>query len=112
MQVVFMFNPWSLAFTGMLVLVEATGRVPTVNIAATCRAAEKALLAISKDSRGADFDGCMRQQKEALGILTKNWGTYPTADKTRCVNPGHYMPSYVEWLTCLENAEYVRKLAR
>jgi hypothetical protein len=112
MQVALMFHPWSLAFMGMVVLVEATGRVPTVDIAATCRAAEKAIQAISKDAKGADFDGCMNQQKEALGILTRDWSNYPAADRARCVNPGAYMPSYAEWLTCLENAEYVRKLPR
>ena len=107
-----MFNPWSLAATGLIVLVEATGSVPTVDIAATCRAAEKAVRAIIKDSKAADFDSCMNQQAEARKILVKNWATYPAPDKARCVKTEHYLPSYAEWLSCLESAEYVRKLKR
>jgi hypothetical protein len=31
-----------------------------------------------------------------------NWASYPARAKAQCVQPGEYLPSYIEWKTCIE----------
>ncbi len=38
------------------------------------------------------------------------WATYPAEDKSRCVQTELYLPSYVEWITCLEMERDARKM--
>jgi hypothetical protein len=85
---------------------------PTVNIKATCQAAQKTITEIFGDDVAITFDGCMRQEQDAADSLAKNWGTYPAEDRQRCVNKTGYMPSYVEWLTCFEMARDVRQMRK
>jgi hypothetical protein len=58
---------------------------------------------------GNDLDICVRGEEAARQQLTKDWGTYKAADKTLCVQPKVYLPSYMEWLTCLEMERDVTK---
>ena len=39
----------------------------------------------------------------------KDQATYSSADKKLCMRTDVYLPSYVEWLTCLEMERDVRK---
>jgi len=96
----------------LYVLVEATSPVPNIDVAKTCRAAEKAITDIFKDSTAANFESCMRAQREARDNLVKDWTTYSAPDRARCINPSDYMPSYVEWLSCLETAKAVQDIRR
>ena len=82
---------------------------PTIDIQKTCRASEKALIAIFGDKTAATFEGCMNQEETARDQIAKSWSSFSSADRT-CVNAKHYMPSYVEWLTCLEMRRDVRKM--
>ena len=50
-----MFFPPTAPIVGLYVLIEATGGVPSIDFAATCRAAHKAITAISKDAQAADI---------------------------------------------------------
>jgi hypothetical protein len=52
----------------------------------------------------------MRQEQTDQAQIVKDWASYLAADKTHCVQPKVYMPSYVEWLTCLEIARDVRRM--
>jgi hypothetical protein len=54
----------------------------------------------------------MNQENEARGQIVKNWRSYPAGGRQRCVNTTGYMPSYVEWLTCLEMEQSVEALRR
>ena len=90
----------------------AAGTAPTVNIKSTCQAAQKTISEIFGDDVAVTFDGCMRQEQDAADQLAKNWGTYPTEDRQRCVNKTGYLPSYVEWLTCFEMARDVRQMRK
>ena len=42
--------------------------------------------------------------------MAKTWATFTPADKTNCVQPRSYMPSYVEWLTCMETQKDLRRI--
>jgi hypothetical protein len=88
----------------------ASADVPTVNIGITCRESEKALRAVLGDDVRTTFESCMKQESDARAEIVKNWQSYPAGGRQRCVNPTGYMPSYVEWLTCLEMEQQVNEL--
>ena len=90
----------------------ASAGVPTVDIATTCRESERAITSIFGAGVQQTFDSCMKQENEARGQIVKNWRSYPSGGRQRCVNTTGYMPSYVEWLTCLEMEQSVEALRR
>jgi len=90
----------------------ASAGVPTVDIATTCRESERAITSIFGPGVQQTFDSCMKQESEARGQIVKNWRSYPAGGRQRCVNTTGYMPSYVEWLTCLEMEQSVEALRR
>ena len=87
----------------------AADGVPTVDIQKTCRAAASVT---SGTSTQMDMEVCVSSEQKAREQLVKDWAQYPPADKSRCVQAGRnvYLPSYVEWLTCLEMEMAVRKI--
>jgi hypothetical protein len=86
--------------------------VPTVDIAITCRTSEKALIAIFGTETQQTFESCMTSENTAREQIVKNWQTFLAAGRQRCVNTTGYMPSYVEWLTCLEMEQQVNELRK
>jgi len=54
----------------------------------------------------------MDQENAARAQIMKNWDTFALADRTLCINPTVYMPSYVEWLSCLETRRHLRTLPK
>src|SRR5262245_36395227 len=90
----------------------ASSRVPTVDIAITCRTSEKALIAIFGAETQQNFQSCMTSENGAREQIVKNWQSYPAGARQRCVNTTGYMPSYVEWLTCLEMEQQVNELRK
>jgi hypothetical protein len=93
-----------------LVLAAASGVPPKVNIEATCRASEIEIKKLFGDDTTVTTSGCLMQENAALDELVKTWATFTPADKTLCVQPRSYMPSYVEWLTCLEMQKELRRI--
>ena len=90
---------------------ESSG-VPTVDIAITCRTSEKALIAIFGTETQQNFQSCMTSENTAREQIVKNWQNFPAGGRQRCVNTTGYMPSYVEWLTCLEMEQQVNELRK
>src|SRR5882724_10525922 len=90
----------------------ASNGVPTVDIAITYRTSEKALIAIFGASYQQTFDNCMTSENDARAHIVKNWSSYPAGARQRCMNTTGYMPSYVEWLTCLEMEQQVNEMRK
>jgi hypothetical protein len=89
----------------------AQSGIPTVDIQGTCKAAASAMVMLMGGSTaGNDTEICLGSEQRARDQLVKDWGTYSATDRTRCVRTGVYLPSYVEWLTCLEMERDVRKM--
>jgi hypothetical protein len=87
------------------------GGVPTIDVQKMCRQNDKAVRAVLEV--GADFLGnCVAGEQSAREVVVKEWATYPALAKTRCVQPNAYLPSYVEWLTCLQMTRDVMKLRK
>ena len=90
----------------------AASGVATVDIAITCRTSEKALIAIFGGETQQTFGSCMMSENDARAQIVKNWSSFAAGARQRCVNTTGYMPSYVEWLTCLEMEQQVNELRK
>ncbi len=91
------------------VLAAAAGGVPSIDIQKSCRESSDALYG---DTAGNVYDSCVEDEKNASAELAKNWATFPAGDKARCVHAAIYLPSYVEWLTCIEGESALRRLRK
>jgi hypothetical protein len=100
------FGPIAL---GSHLLVAAAGGLPSIDIQKNCRESSDALYG-SKTTNV--FDSCVEDEKEASARLAKDWAIFPAADKARCVHAAIYLPSYVEWLTCIEGESTLRRIRK
>lgn len=102
--------PLGSVLASTLVLAAASGGPPKVNIEVTCRVSEIEIKKLFGNDSKVTASDCLRQENAAWDELVKTWATFPPADRTLCVQPRSHMPSYVEWLTCLETQKDLRRL--
>src|SRR5215472_8913084 len=94
---------------------ETQGRreVPTIDIQKTCQAAAGAMVSLMGGTTNEqDVNACLDSEQKARDQIIKDLATYSAADKKQCMRTDNYLPSYVEWLTCLEMERDVRKMER
>jgi len=91
------------------VLVAAAGGLPSIDIQKNCRESSDALYGSSPANV---FDACVEDEKDAAAKLAREWASFPAADKARCVHAAIYLPSYVEWLTCIEGESTLRRIRK
>jgi hypothetical protein len=84
------------------------GGLPSIDTQKVCWATERALFGDSN----ATIDTCLGGEHAARDQLIRDWEKFSAADKLHCVLPAEYLPSYVEWLTCLEMEVYFRKIRK
>jgi hypothetical protein len=100
------------SLAGILLLPQiASAQVPTVNVQNTCRIAAVAmmnLLAGTTIEKG--MKDCLENENTALAQIVKDWESYSAADRSQCLQTGVYLPSYVEWLTCIEMERDARRM--
>ena len=80
--------------------------VPTLDVSGTC-------IPIAGDKTIAiDTDRCFKTEREAREQLTREWASFPAADRTLCTQTATMggMSSYVALITCLEMKRDVAKL--
>ncbi|MGB9208319.1 MAG: hypothetical protein WCB78_09455 [Pseudolabrys sp.] len=53
---------------------------------------------------------CLASEQRTREELTKNWSTFPEADRNGCVKSLSFSPTYTELLTCLEMRRDVKNL--
>jgi len=106
----FLFAPILLG-SQLVIAIALADSVPTVNIHNTCRAAASVT---SGTSIQTDIDICVSSEQKAREQMVKDWSQYAGVDKIRCVQAGPkvYLPSYVEWLTCLEGESTLRQIRK
>jgi hypothetical protein len=92
--------------------VAAEGLLPGINVEASCRASANAVFQATGDKTVATVENCMSQENAARAQIMRSWDTFSSSDRAQCINPKVYMPSYVEWLTCLETRRDVRGLPK
>src|SRR5258708_411682 len=94
---------------------ETQGRkeVTTIDIQKTCQLAAGAMVKLmGGTTTEQDINACLDSEQKARDQIVKDLATYASADKVQCMRTGVYLPSYVEWLTCLEMDRDVRKMQR
>jgi hypothetical protein len=89
--------------------VATAGGLPKIDIQKSCRESSDALYGSTTASA---YDTCVEDEKAAGDKLAKDWSSFPAADKTRCVHAATYLPSYVEWLTCIEGESTLRRIRK
>src|SRR5215471_2550500 len=92
---------------------ETQGRkeVPTIDIQKTCQAASSVMVSLMGGTTNEqDINSCLDSEQKARDQIVKDRATYAAADKVQCMRTDVYLPSYVEWLTCLEMERDVRKM--
>ena len=104
-----MFIQFAPVVLGLHVLVAAAGGTPAVDIQKSCHESQNAVVAVLGSDTAVTYDNCLSQEKGAREQIVKDWSGYPAVDKRMCVQPASYMPSYVEWLTCLEMRREVKR---
>ena len=103
--------PFAPLLLGSHLLVAAPGGIPTVDIHKTCQAAASIMTNLMSGTTAEhDLDVCVSSEQAAREQIVKDWATYSSTERTQCVQPSVYLPSYVEWLTCLEMEKSVRTL--
>jgi hypothetical protein len=90
-------------------LVGAAGGLPSIDIQKNCRESSNALYG---NTTAQVFNSCVEDEKDASAKLAKDWAIFPAADKARCVHAAIYLPSYVEWLTCIEGESTLRRIRK
>jgi hypothetical protein len=90
-------------------LVAAAGGLPSIDIQKNCRESSNALYGNATEDV---FNSCVEDEKDAGAKLAKDWAILPAADKARCVHAAIYLPSYVEWLTCIEGESTLRRIRK
>jgi hypothetical protein len=100
-----------MAAAGMLFIsnVAHAQQVPTVDIAATCRAAAAVTVSLLGSTGTNDFQVCMDGENKARETIIKDWSSYAASDRVGCIQTNVYLPTYVEWLTCIEMNKAVRE---
>jgi hypothetical protein len=90
----------------------ARAQIPTINIEKTCRAAANVTvnLLAGRLTAEEDLKMCLDAEQKAREQIIKDHATYSSADKKQCIRSDVYLPSYVEWVTCLEMERRVRGL--
>jgi hypothetical protein len=92
---------------------ETQGRreVPGIDIQKTCQAAAGAMVSLmGGTTTEQDVNACLDSEQKARDQIVKDWATYSSVNKAQCMRTDVYLPSYVEWLTCLEMERDVRKM--
>jgi hypothetical protein len=84
--------------------------VPTVDIQKSCQMAEKDIASILGPNNGITAGNCLKQEQDARQQIIDKWTTFPAEDRQKCINTTAYLPSYVEWITCLEMYRDVKNL--
>jgi len=101
--------PFAPFFLGSQLVTAIADGVPTIDVQKTCRAAASVTSSVTTQR---DVDICVSSEQKAREQMVKDWSQYAAGDKVRCVQAGPkiYLPSYVEWLTCLEMETAVKKI--
>jgi hypothetical protein len=89
---------------------DACAQVPTIYLEETCRAASSAMVELmGRSSTQDDMKICMDSEHKAREQIVKQWDSFDFSDRDSCIQTRVYLPSYVEWLTCLDMKKMVRE---
>src|SRR5262249_45541032 len=74
--------------------------IPSIDVRKTCQLSG-AVVGTGTDKK-SENDACMKSEQGARDGIVKQWAEFSRSERARCMNPKVYLPSYVEWVVCLE----------
>jgi uncharacterized protein YecT (DUF1311 family) len=85
--------------------------VPRFDIARGCRLENAASSGLAEDE---PLNKCKKDEQQALQQLQRRWSEFAESDRATCTNDttNGDTPSYVELLTCLQEAQEARGLSK
>jgi len=87
----------------------ASSGVPDWDVTTSCRGAAEA--GFTQDT-SANLKRCLDSEQRTREQLTKDWSTFPAADRVKCVKTQTFSPTYSELATCLEMSRDLRNDAK
>jgi hypothetical protein len=104
-------SPITVAVGSHILLAASGNGIPSIDVQNTCRVAASAMVRLIGGTTTENaLSACLSSEQGAREQLVKGWSTFSASDRNQCVRPDVYLPSYVEWLTCLEMERDVRKM--
>jgi hypothetical protein len=82
--------------------------IPAIDVRKTCRLSGAVIGTVA--SQKDDNDSCIKSEQVARDDIVKQWAEFSRSERAQCMNAKVYLPSYVEWVTCLEMQRDVRRL--
>ena len=83
----------------------ATDSVPNCDVSKSCRGAAEAG---SVQDSAANLKRCIDSEHQTRDKLSKDWSSFPAADRAKCVKTQTFSHTYSELATCLEMNRDVR----
>ena len=91
-------------------VVAVADNVPRFDIARSCKLDVAATTGLSV---GQPLKSCINDEQRARRNLANQWSKFPAASRASCTaNESVGPPSYVDLLTCLQDAQLARKLPK
>ena len=88
------------------------GGLPQFDIPKQCQKIQRAADELTGTKNPGAFDSCVKNEQSARDKLAERWATISALDKTSCVHPAGWSPSYSEWLGCLDTRDYTRTVRK
>ena len=104
--------------SGAIVLMAASAAlakgdgVPELDIQKQCQKTQIATDEFTGTKNPGAFDLCVKTEQSAREKLAERWPTTSALDKTSCVHPAVWSPSYFEWVACLDTRDYVQTMRK
>jgi hypothetical protein len=111
-----MYTRSKIIISGAIVFMAASaalskdGGLPEIDLQKQCRATQKSTDELTGTKNPNAFDTCINNEQSAREKLVARWATISALDKTSCVHPTDFSPSYLEWLGCIDTRVYVQKM--
>ena len=99
---------WAVILMTSSAVLSRDGGLPQFDIQKQCQKTRRAADQLTATKNPDAVDSCVKNEQNAREKLAARWATTSALDKTACVHPTGWSPSYFEWLGCLETRDYVR----
>ena len=88
------------------------GGLPHFDIQKQCQKTQRAADELTGTKIPGVIDACVKNEQSAREKLAERWATTSALDKTACVHPAGWSPSYSEWLGCLDTRNHVQTMRK
>ena len=88
------------------------GSLPKIEFQTLCRARQITIDAVFSNQNSNAFDSCVSSEQDARDKLLARWASIAALDKTYCIHPSAFSPSYLEWLGCIMTREFAQGLRK